>query len=196
MSSQNPHINQNYGEIPKVSTSKMNTKTKKQVIFICQAGLIAALYCVLTLVAAVFGLASGQIQVRLSEALSVLPLFTPAAIPGLYIGCIVSNLVTLCDPMDTVFGSLATLIGAVIAYFIGCAARKTGSTLLKVLIPFPNVVSNTIIVPFILKEVYGLNDAILTLMITVGIGEILSCVVLGLPLLFALDKQKKHIFKL
>lgn len=173
----------------------MNTKTKKQVIFICESGLIAALYCVLTLVSAAFGLASREIQVRLSEALAVLPLFTPAAIPGLFIGCIVSNLVVASAPLDTVFGSLATLIGAVLAYFIGCAARKMHSTALKVLVPFPNVIANTIIIPFVLKEVYFLEGAVWYFMITVGIGELISSVALGLPLLFALDKRKKHIFR-
>ena len=81
----------------------MNSKTKKQILFICQAGIIAALYTVLTLVSAAFGLASHEIQVRISEALSVLPLFTPAAIPGLTLGCMVSNLITGCMPLDVVF---------------------------------------------------------------------------------------------
>ena len=174
----------------------MNSKTKKQIVFICQAGIIAALYTVLTLVSAAFGLASHEIQVRISEALTVLPLFTPAAIPGLVIGCIVSNLITGCMPLDVVFGSVATLVGALGAYLIGIAARKTDSTVLKVLIPFPNVISNTIIVPWVLKLVYGIDGAIPYFMLTVGIGEIISGVVLGLPLLFVLDKHNKHIFKI
>ena len=174
----------------------MNSKTKKQVVFICTAGIIAALYCVLTFISAAFGLASREIQVRLSEALAVLPLFTPAAIPGLFIGCIVSNMLTGCVPLDTLFGSLATLIGAVLAYFIGCSARKTESTFLKVLIPFPNVIANALIVPFVLKEVYHLEGAVWFFMITVGIGELISSVVIGLPLLFVLDKRKKHIFRI
>ena len=174
----------------------MNSKTKKQILFICQAGIITALYTVLTLVSAAFGLASHEIQVRISEALSVLPLFTPAAIPGLTLGCMVSNLITGCMPLDVVFGTTATLLGAVLAFLIGIAARKTGSTFLKVLIPFPNVIANTLIVPWVLKLVYGIEGAIPYFMLTVGIGEIISCVVLGLPLLFVLDKRKNHIFKL
>ena len=70
------------------------------------------------------------------------------------------------------------------------------STFLKVLIPFPNVIANTLIVPWVLKLVYGIEGAIPYFMLTVGIGEIISCVVLGLPLLFVLDKRKNHIFKL
>lgn len=174
----------------------MNSKTKKQVVFICEAGIIAALYAVLTLVSAAFGLASREIQVRLSETLAVLPLFTPAAIPGLFIGCIVSNIITGCVPLDTVFGSLATLIGAVGAYFIGRLARKTESVFLKVLVPFPNVIANAVIVPFVLKEVYQLEGAVWYFMITVGLGELVSSVALGLPLLFVLEKRKKHIFRL
>lgn len=179
----------------------MNSKTKKSVTFICQAGLIAALYCVLTILSAIPGLANFAIQVRISEALTILPLFTPAAIPGLTIGCIVSNLITQAFPLDIVFGSIATLIGALGAYFIGIAARKRNSTVLKVLVPFPNVISNTIIVPWVLKLVYDLEASVpeLTIpffMLTVGAGELIAGVVLGLPLLFFLDKHKKQIFKI
>ena len=174
----------------------MKSKSKKHILFVCQAGIIAALYTVLTLISAAFGLASHEIQIRISEALTVLPLFTPAAIPGLTIGCIVSNLITGCMPLDVVFGSLATLLGALSAYLIGIGARKTSSTFLKVLIPFPNVVSNTLIVPWVLKLVYHIEGAVPYFMLTVGAGEIISGVVLGLPLLFVLDKHKKHIFKL
>ncbi len=174
----------------------MNSKTKRHVVFICQAGIIAALYAVLTIVSAYFGLASREIQVRLSEALSVLPLFTPAAIPGLFVGCIVSNLITGCMPLDVVFGSLATLLGAVGAYIIGLAARKKNSAFLKVLVPFPNVLANVLIVPWVLKLVYQADGVVPYFMLTVGIGELISGVALGLPLLFMLDKHKKHIFKL
>lgn len=174
----------------------MNTKTKKRIIFICEAGIIAALYTVLTLVAAAFGLASHEIQVRFSEALCILPLFTPSAIPGLAVGCLVSNMITGCDPFDTMFGTIATLLGAVLAYLIGMAARKKSSTFLKVLIPFPNVISNTLIIPWVLKLVYLAEGEVWYFIVTVGAGELISCVALGLPLLFVLDKHKKHIFRL
>lgn len=173
----------------------MNSKTKKQVVFICEASIVAALYTVLTLVSAVFGLASREIQIRLSEALSVLPFFTSAAIPGLTVGCIVSNLITGCLPLDTLFGSIATLIGAVGAYLLGKAAKKTDCSFLKILIPIPNVISNTLIIPQVLKLVYAVEGAVYYFMITVGVGEIISCMVLGLPLLFVLEKNRKHIFR-
>lgn len=174
----------------------MNIKTRKQILFICQSGIIAALYTVLTLISALFGLASHEIQVRLSEALLVLPMFTPAAIPGLTVGCIVSNLITGCMPLDVLFGSVATLIGALGAHFIGAAARKTDYTVFMVLVPFPNVISNTLIIPWVLKLVYEIDGAVPYFMLTVGIGEVISCIVLGLPLLFILHKHKKQIFKL
>ncbi len=174
----------------------MNSKTRKQVMFICQAGLIAALYTVLTIVSAYFGLASYEIQVRISEALTVLPLFTPAAIPGLTLGCIVSNLLTGALPLDVIFGSVATLLGAIVAYFIGMAARKSESVFLKVLVPFPNVIANALIVPWVLKLVYHIEGPVWYFMLTVGAGELIAGVGLGLPLLFMLDKHKKHIFKI
>ena len=84
----------------------------KKVLFLTQAAMIAALYVVLTFIANAFGLASGVIQVRLSEALTVLPFFTPAAVPGLYVGCLLANLLTGGCLLDILVGSLATLIGA------------------------------------------------------------------------------------
>ena len=92
----------------------MNSKIK----YITHGAAIAAIYVVLTLVANAFGLANAAIQIRISEALTVLPYFTPVAIPGLFVGCILSNILTGCLPLDTVFGSLATLLGALGTYFI------------------------------------------------------------------------------
>ena len=130
----------------------------------------AALYVALTYVMNLFGLASGVIQLRLSEMLTVLPAFTPAAIPGLFVGCLLANLLTGCAMWDVVFGSLATLLGALGTYYLG----KN-----KWLAPVFPIVANTMIVPFVLQYVYGAPDALWYLMLTVGIGEILSCGVLG-----------------
>ena len=159
---------------------------KKNVYYLCNAGVIAALYVVLTLFISAFNLASGAIQVRISEALTILPYFTPAAIPGLFIGCLLSNYITGAAIWDVVFGSLATLIGAFGTYLL----RKH-----KFLAPIPPIVANTIIVPFVLIYAYGLTDAYWFLALTVGAGEVLSCGVLGLILLFALEKHKKSIFQ-
>ena len=144
-------------------------------------GAIAALYVVLTLVANAFGLASGAIQVRLSEALTILPCFTPAAVPGLTVGCILANLVTGCAPWDVVFGSLATLIGAIGTYLL----RKK-----PLLAWIPPVLSNAIIVPIVLQKVYGVPDSFWYLMLTVGAGEVIACGILGLLLYKALSKTK------
>ena len=159
---------------------------KKTALFITQAAMIAALYVVLTVFINAFNLASGAIQVRISEALTILPYFTPAAIPGLFIGCLISNFVTGCLPWDIVFGSLATLIGAVGTYLL----RKY-----KFLAPVPPILSNMIIIPFVLMYVYKLEDAYSFLVLTVGAGEIISCGILGMLLLFLLNRYRGVLFK-
>lgn len=158
----------------------------KKVLRITQAAMIAAIYVVLTVFISAFNLASRAIQVRISEALTILPVFTPAAIPGLFLGCLISNLVTGCMPLDVVFGSLATLIGACGTY----ALRKH-----KWLAPLPPIVANTIIVPFVLRYVYLAEGTIPFFMLTVGIGEVISCYLLGSILHRVLDRYKEHIFK-
>ena len=142
-------------------------------------GMIAALYVVLTMVSAAFGLASGAIQVRLSEALCLLPCLTPVAIPGLTVGCLIANLVTGCAFWDVIFGSLATLLGA-----LGTRCLKDKPILAWI----PSVLSNMIIVPIVLQRVYGVPDAFWYLMLTVGIGEVIACGILGYPL-FHVEKQ-------
>ena len=158
----------------------------KKVLRITQAAMIAAIYVVLTVFISAFNLASGAIQVRISEALTILPVFTPAAIPGLFLGCLISNLVTGCMPLDVVFGSLATLIGACGTYTL----RKH-----KWLAPLPPIIANTIIVPFVLRYVYLAEGTIPFFMLTVGIGEVISCYLLGSILHRVLDRYKEHIFK-
>ncbi len=157
----------------------------KKVRFLTQAAMIAALYTALTFIAAALGLANQAIQVRFSEALTILPAFTPAAIPGLFIGCIISNLLTGCAIYDIIFGSIATLLGALGTY----ALKKH-----KYLTPIPPIAANTIIIPFVIKYVYQSDGAIPFFMLTVGIGEIISCGILGLILFTALEKQKRNIF--
>ena len=161
-------------------------KNTNKIIFICQAAMIAALYVVLTYAINAFNLASGAIQVRVSEALTILPFFTPAAIPGLVIGCFIANLSTGAVILDVIFGTLATLLGALGTY----ALRKY-----KWLAPLPPIISNTIIVPWVLRFAYGIDSAIPYMMLTVGIGEVLSCGILGMLLLFALRKFDKNIYK-
>ena len=158
----------------------------KKAYFITQAAVIAALYVVLTLFINAFDLASGAIQVRISEALTILPYFTPAAVPGLFIGCLLSNFMTGAAIWDILFGSLATLIGAIGTYLL----RKW-----KWCAPLPPILSNTIIIPFVLTYAYGIPGGIPFFMLTVGAGEVLSCGVLGMILLFALQRYRNIIFK-
>lgn len=157
----------------------------KKVLLLTQAAMIAALYVVLTLIANFFGLANYAIQVRFSEALTILPFFTPAAIPGLFVGCLLSNFLTGAMPLDILFGSLATLLGAFGTY----ALRKY-----KWAAPISPIVANTLIVPFILAYVYQFKGSIPYFMLTVGIGEIISCGILGMLLLTSLQKYGKKIF--
>ncbi len=160
----------------------MNKKT----IYICQAAMIAAIYVVLTVFINAFGLANGAIQVRISEALCILPIFTPAAIPGLFVGCLLANTITGAVIFDIIFGSIATLIGAIGTYYL----RNT-----KFVFTLPPVIANTIVVPLVLKYAYGLGDAYLYLVVTILIGEVLSICILGMVLKAALWKERGYIFR-
>ena len=160
----------------------------QKVRMITQGAIIAALYVVLTMIANAMGLANHAIQVRFSEALCILPFFTIAAIPGLTIGCLISNLLTGAMIWDVLFGSLATLIGAMGTYVL----RKN-----KVLMMFPPIIENMVIVPFVLRYGYGItwmfHDvewSIPYFAVTVGIGEIISVCGLGGVLLKALLPYK------
>lgn len=162
-------------------------KRNSKALFITQAAIVAALYVVLTYIATMLGLSNGAIQVRFSEALTILPYFIPAAVPGLFIGCIISNLLAGAVIWDIVFGSIATLIGAVFTYLL----RKKS----KWLAPLPPIAANTVIVPFVLRYAYGFEGTLPYFMLTVGIGEVISCGVLGMALLICLEKYKTRIFR-
>ena len=158
----------------------------QRIKLICQGGIIAALYLALTLLANALGLANYAVQVRFSESLTILPYFTPAAVPGLFVGCLLSNILTGCALPDIIFGSLATLIGAVATYML---RNKS-----KWLAPLPAIVSNAIIVPFVLLYAYGIEPLWFSF-VTVTAGEIISCGVLGMLLLNALRKYDSILFK-
>lgn len=156
----------------------------EKVLFTVQAAAIAAIYVVLTMLFA--PISFGEVQIRFAEALTVLPVFTPAAIPGLFVGCIIGNFLGGSIPLDILFGSLATLLGAVGTYTF----RRW-----KFLAPVFPIMANTIIVPQVLYYGYGINLPIPFMMLTVGAGEVLSCGVLGLIVLFALNKYRGVIFR-
>ncbi len=157
----------------------------KNVAFLTQAAMIAAIYVVLTYVFAPFSF--GEVQVRIAETLTILPVFTPAAVPGLFIGCLIGNILGGAILPDIICGSIATLIGAVFTYLL----RKKS----PYLAPIPPIAANTIIVPFVLRFGYGVTLPIPFMMLTVGIGEVVSCGILGLIVYFALNRYRNTVFK-
>ena len=204
-----------------------------KVLYLVHAAMIAALYVVLTMLANALGIASGNIQVRFSEALTVLPFFTSAAIPGLFIGCLLGNIVIGSALPDIIFGPLPTLIGAIGTWYLGIAYRRQNASasassvsisaaetspaptsaaeasggmpspaapvktnrgkLYKWLSPVPPILANAVIIPPVLKYAYGIVPVWFSV-ITVSIGEIISCGIFGLILLFALEKRGHEIY--
>ncbi|MBQ7724078.1 MAG: QueT transporter family protein [Lachnospiraceae bacterium] len=163
----------------------MESTGNNKIIFLTQSAMIAAVYVVFTIFIASFNLASGAIQIRISEAMTVLPAFTNAAVPGLFAGCLLANLITGCAPMDVIFGSIATLIGALGTY----ALREKHRFLASV----PPIIANTLIVPFVLRYVYNIPGSIPFFMLTVGAGEVVSCGILGQILYHALMPLRNKI---
>lgn len=154
--------------------------------YLVRAGLIAALYALLTV--ALAPISSGLIQCRVSEALSVLPYFTPAAVPGLFVGCAPANLLTGAPLYDVVFGSLATLLAAAATLLLKRRGMK------KWLMPLPSVLVNAVIIGTLLVKVYGVPVSLPLAMLYVGLGQALACYGLGLPLLYALERFGGELF--
>lgn len=156
----------------------------KKVTFLTQAAMIAALYVVLTFVFA--PISFGEVQIRIAEMLTVLPIFTPAAVPGLFVGCLIGNITGGAMMPDVIFGSIATLVGAAGTYCL----RNTN----RFFAVLPPIVANVLIVPFVLRYAYGVALPIPFLMLTVGIGEVVSCGVLGNCLITVLNRYRTRIF--
>ena len=152
--------------------------------FITRAAAIAAVYVVLTLVFA--PISYGEVQVRISESLTILPFFTSAAVPGLFIGCLIANIMGGAVIWDIIFGSIATLLGAIGTYKL----RRN-----RWLAPIPPIISNTVIVPLVLRFGYGVPLPIPLLMLFIAVGEIISCYVLGEVLLTLLSRYRGRIFR-
>ncbi len=151
--------------------------------YITRGALVAAIYVALTYLSSLMGLSSGVIQFRISEAMCLLPIFMPEAILGLTIGCFLSNLLTGCLFWDVLFGSVATLIGALGAY----ALRKLPKKLIW-LSTLPTVLANAIIIPFVLIYAYGAIGGYFFFMLTVGVGEIVCAGIGGSLLFYSLSK--------
>lgn len=153
-------------------------KTTKNITY---SAMIAAIYVLLSFIAKVFGLDSGVIQVRISEALCVLPCFLPQATVGITLGCLIFNFLAGATVIDIIFGTLATFLGAVFT-------RKLRHNRYLALVP--PIAANTLIIPFVLKFSYGIPESLLYFMLTVGIGEIISVGLLGSILYTSIKKSK------
>ena len=165
--------------------------TRQLTLYTTRAAMIAALYVVLTELATLSGLSSGVIQFRISEALCILPIFIPAAVPGLFVGCLISNLLVPGVAIwDIIFGSLATLIGAMGARMLRVLPEKY-----KWVATLPTVLANMVIVPAVLILAYGIPDSYFFLMLTVGIGEIVCAGCGGSALYYVLRKHAKTWLK-
>lgn len=175
---------------------------KMPVLYLAQAGVIAAIYVVLTFLANALGIGSMAIQFRFSEILTILPVLTPAAIPGLTVGCFLGNLATSpLGPVDWVFGTAATLLGALLCY----ALRNFKWKGLPIASSLMAVISNMVIVSFeitclgtgttISLANFGMKIFLMNVL-TVGIGELVMCTVAGLILFHALEHSHaaKYLF--
>lgn len=161
--------------------------TRKHVRWLTRTAIVAALYATLAYVSSPLQFAG--FQFRISEALCILPVFMPEAVLGLYLGAMLANYITGCLALDIIFGAAATLIGALGAYFFRGLPRRW-----LWLTTVTNVVSNTVIVPFICIHVYGAPESYWFIAFTVFVGEIVTGAILGTLLLLTLDK-KRSIFK-
>lgn len=158
-------------------TSTKHTNITKT---IAQAAIIAALYAALTVL--IIPASYGIMQFRISEALTVLPIFTPAAIPGLFIGCVVANIVSPVGLIDIFVGSAATLIAAVLTY------KLRDNKLVALL---PPVIANAVLVGFELYKFYNVGFPLPACMFWVGLGEAAAVYALGYPLSLLLEKHRK-----
>lgn len=154
-----------------------------QTQMVAQGAIIAAIYVVLTMLFA--PISFGPVQIRVAEALTILPMFTPAAVPGLFLGCIIANTLGGGIMLDVIFGSIATLIGAV----LGRMLREH-----RWLVPIPAIVSNAVIVPLVLRYGYGVNLPLPALVLYITLGEIAGCYVLGQLLAQVLLRYGGRIF--
>ena len=155
----------------------------KKTHFIAEGAMIAALYVVLTYLAMSLGLDKMAVQVRFSEALTVLPAFMPSAVSGLFVGCLISNIVTGCTIVDVIFGSFTTLVA-------GLITRKLKNH--PYLAPIPAIIGNTIVIPLVLAYSYKVETALPFMFLTVFLGELVSAGILGTLLVYTIKRRRKY----
>ncbi|MDO5331222.1 MAG: QueT transporter family protein [Bacillota bacterium] len=153
--------------------------------YVVEAGVIAAFYVVLMLVGMEFGMTSGAVQVRVAEALCILPCFTAAAVPGLFVGCLIGNILTGSVIWDVIFGSLATLLAA----FLTLQFKNK-----RFLASLPPILVNMFVIPLVLTKAGGIDKALGTVAMGVGLGEFISAGILGQIVYAVLDKNR-FVFK-
>ena len=153
--------------------------------YLAHAAIIAALYVVVTMLFAPISFGTSGIDVRISEMLTILPFFTPAAIPGVFVGCLLANILGGGIIWDVILGSLATLIGA-----WGCYMLRHN----RWLAPLPTVLANTVIIPPLLRYGYGVNLPLPALAFSVCAGEIIGAYILGQFLITVLSPKREVIF--
>lgn len=163
-------------------------RTKKTTLYITRGALITAAYTCLAYMCAPMTFLF--FQFRISEALCILPIFFPEAIPALFIGCILSNYLSGCVIFDIIFGSLATLIGAIGARLLAKLPKK-----LMWLSTLPTVLANTFIVPFVIIYAYGGTESYLFFALSVFVGELVTAGVLGSVLYYQLSTYKVFSIK-
>jgi len=167
---------------------KSSRSYAKIALYTTRGAMVGALYILLTMLSSILGIASGAIQFRLSEMLCILPVFMPEAILGLFIGCALANLITGAAIFDIIFGSIATLLGAIGAYLLRKLPHK-----LMWLTSIPTIIANALIIPPVLIFVYQVPDAYYLLVISIVIGEAICAGILGSMLYYAVNKT--NIFK-
>lgn len=161
---------------------------KTRLLRVTRAAVIAAMYVVLTFLSSVFGLAYGSVQFRLSEVLTILPLFTADAIPGLAVGCLLANIQSSLGAVDMIFGTGATLIAAILTRALrGVKIRSL--PLLSMSMPvLINAVVVAVELSFFIPDAAGASGLLFSFL-TVGGGEAAVCYILGIPFYFCISKQ-------
>lgn len=158
---------------------------RNQYRFLTQASLIAAIYSALCLLLQPISFGFGGVQLRVAEALTLLPVLMPAAVPGLTVGCLLSNIMGGATFLDVVFGTLTTFAAAVLT------RRLRDRPLLAAA---PPVLLNAVVVGALLRYAYGVGLPLILCMASVGAGQLVACYLLGLPMLKGLKRLPQKYF--
>lgn len=164
----------------------MMKKEREKIRYLTQAGLVAAIYTALCLVFQPISFGFSGVEMRISEALSLLPVVMPAAVPGLFVGCLLANILGGATILDIVFGSLTTLAAAILTRKL---RRKFCFAAL------PPVVLNAVVVGTLLRYAYGLQLPLLICMGSIALGQAAACYGLGAVVLRAMEKLPERYWK-